>query len=224
MSVNCNRIFMLDAEALEEKYSLGRSVSIAVHAALSNCYKAMETLGMSRAATGAEVVYFRAATDKLETAAQALRRQREILARGRPSEAALVWLNALDYDRLYVAGTERGRIPAVVEQWNRLVQLMKSPDHLTVTNCLIADVEDLRREIHSIIDTLLSGTPGAPLIAEPAELLSTIQTALVQFLTFAQMVNYVDHGIGEPLDTKWCRHVDEADLVRGDAATRSFIQ
>jgi hypothetical protein len=215
---------MLGADALEEKYSLGHSVSIAVHAALSNCYKAFETLGMSHAVTGAEIVYFRAATDKLEVAVQALRRQREILATGRLSEAALAWLKALDYDRLYVAGTERGRIPAVVEQWNRLVKLMRSPDHLTVTNCLIADVESLRREIHSIIDILLSGTPGAPLNAEPAELLSTLQTALVQFLVFAQMVNYVDHGIGEPLDTTWCLHVEGAGVMRVDDAKRSFIQ
>jgi len=216
MSVNCNRRVVFDSETMEEKSSLGQSVSITVHAALSNCYKAIETLEMSRAATGAEAVYLRAATSKLEATAQALHRMREILAKGRPSEATIAWLEALDYDRLYVAGTKRGLIPAASEQWNRLVELMRSPDHLTVTSCLIADVEDLRREIHSMIDALLSGTPLT------AERLLTVQTALVQFSTFAQMVSYLNAV--EPMDMTWCRHEAVVDLVRGNDATGSLIQ
>jgi hypothetical protein len=218
MSEVCNAILALDDKALEEKSSLGWSVSIAVHAALSNCYKAIETLEINRAATGAEIVYLRAATSKLETAAEALRRMREILAEGSLSEAAIAWLKALDYDRLYVAGTKRGQIPAVIEQWNRLVELKRPLDHLAVANCLISDVEDLRREIHSLIDILLSGTPGAPLSAEQAERVPAIQTALVQFSTFAQMVSYLNAV--EPMDPRWCRDVDMADLKKRDHGTR----
>lgn len=83
MTVNCNRIVALDDKTMQEKSSLGRSVSIAIHTVLSNCYKAIETLETSHAATGAEVVYLRAATSKLETAAQALRGMREILEMGK---------------------------------------------------------------------------------------------------------------------------------------------
>jgi len=188
-----------------------------VHAALSNCYKAIETLEMNRTATGAEAVYFRAAASKLESAAQALRGMREILATGRPSDATVAWLKALDYDRLYAAGTKRGLIPTVVEQWNRLVELMRSLDHLAVTDRLIADVEDLGREIHFIVDSLLVATPGALLTAEQVERLLTVQTALVQFSIFAQMASYLNAV--QPMDATWCRGVDVADLARRNDGT-----
>jgi len=221
MGVNCNKIIAFDEKTMQEKSSLGRSVSIAIHTALSNCYKAIETLEMSRAATGAEVVYLRAATSKLETAAQALRGMREILERGKPSEASIAWLKALDYDRLYETGTKRGLIPAFVEEWNRLVELMRSLDHLAVTNCLIADVENLQKEIHSMVDTVLLGTSDARLNTEQSERLPILQTALVQFSTFAQMVSYLNAI--EPMDTTWCRHVEKADFVKGTDETRSLI-
>jgi hypothetical protein len=212
MATNCNKIVQFDNNTLEAKSSLGRSASIAVHAALSDCYKAIETLEMSRSATGAEIVYLRAATNKFETAAQALRGMREILARGRPSEAFFVWREALDYDRLYEAGRKRGLIPANIEQWNRLLELMRSLDHLIITDCLIADVGDLQRKIHSMVETLLSAPLGTPLSTEQAERILTIQTALVQFSTFAQMVAYLNAV--EPMDQTWCRHADMADLVQ----------
>jgi len=203
MSVNCNTVVAFDPNTLEAKSSLGRSASIAVHAALGDCYKAIETVELSRATTGAEVVYLRAATSKLGTAAEALRGMREILSRGRPSEAVVAWVEALDYDRLYEAGTKRRLIPTGVEQWNRLAELMRSLDHLAVTECLIGDVEYLRREIHATVDSLLSGSQGTPLTAEQAERLLTIQTALVQFSVFAQMVAYLNAV--EPMDKRWCR-------------------
>lgn len=221
MSQVCNTILALDEKSLEEKSSLGSSVSIALHSVLSSCYKAFETLETNRATTGAEAVYLRAATSKLETAAQALRRMREILAGGRLSEAAIAWLKALDYDRLYEAGTKRGKIPAVIEQWNRLVELNRPLDHLAVVNCLISDVEDLRREIHSAID-ILPGTPGTPLSTEQLERLPIIQSALVQFSIFAQMVGYLNAV--EPMDTRWCRYVDMTEIEKMDHGTRVVVQ
>jgi hypothetical protein len=192
----------LDVKTLEEKSSLGRSVSIAIHDALSNCYKAIETLEMSRAATGAEAVYLRAATNKLQTAKQALGGMREILDKGKVSEAGISWLKALNYDRLYETGTKRGLIPAFVEEWDRLVKLMRSLDHLAVTNCLIADVENLQNEILSLIDILLPGTPDTHLKPEQSERLPVLQTALVKFSAFAQMVSYLNAV--EPMDPTWC--------------------
>jgi len=211
MSVNCNSILQAGAKDLEEKADLGRSASIAIHAALSNCYKAVETLETSRTATGAEVVYFRATANKLEAAAQALRGMLDILAKGSLSDASMAWLKALDYDRLYASGTKRGLIPANAEQWNRLVGMMRSLDRLAVTNRLIADVEDLEKKIHSMIDALLSDSTGGPITTEEAEHLSTIQTALVQFATFTQMVSYLN--VVEPRDMAWCRQVSPPDAV-----------
>jgi hypothetical protein len=222
MAQNCNRIIPFDEDTLQQKSALGLSVSVALHAALSNCYKAIEVLETSRAASGAEAVYLRAATVKLETAAQALRGMRDILAKGRLSEAAVAWLKALDYDRLYMVGTKKGLIPAVSEEWNRLVELIGSLDHLSVTNCLIADVEKLRRDVSVMINDLASGTSGAPLSVKQVERLATIQTALVQLAVFAQMVSYVNAI--EPMDATWCRGVDVADSGRGDNEVGSFIQ
>jgi hypothetical protein len=213
MSVNCNsRVVQFDKNTLEAKYSLGLSASIDAHAALSDCYKGIEALETNREATGAEVVYFRAAISKFETVVQALRRMREILATGMPSDEFVAWIEALDYDRLYKAGTKRGLIPTGIEQWNRLVELMKSLDHLAVTDCLIADVEELRKKIDSMVDTLLSGEPAVPR-TEQAERLVNIQTALVQFSTFSQMVAYLNAV--EPTDDPVYQHVDMADLAKG---------
>jgi hypothetical protein len=219
MSVNCNTIvedyvdvvIKFDENVIKTKSSLGRSASIAIHAALSDCYKAMETLESSTSVTGGEAVYLRAAINKLETAAQALRGMREILARGRPSDAVISWLNALDYDRLYEVGRKRGVIPADIEQWSRLTQLMRSPDHLLVTDTLIADVKDLEREINDMIDSLLSGRTGAPMTAEQSERLLKVRTGLVQFSTFGQMVSYLNAV--KPMDKSWCRHMETADLT-----------
>jgi len=222
MSVNCNTIVALDDKTLEEKSSLGRSVSVSIHAALSNCYKAIETLEMSHTATGAEAVYFYAAITKLEAASQALRQMREILAKGKPSEATIDWIKTLDYDRLYIAGAKRGLIPPVIDQWNHLVVLMKSLDHLAITNCLITDIEDLRGKIHSMIATPLSSTLSAPLTTEQVEGLCIIQTALIQFSTFAQMVSYLNAV--EPMDPTWCRYIDVAKVVKGDDEAQFLIQ
>ena len=126
MSEVCNKILPLDITELEEKSALGLSVSIALHASLSNCFKAIEILETNRTATGAEAVYFRAAISKLETAEQALRKIHEILARASLPEAAVAWLKALDYDRLYAAGTKRGQIPRSVNSGTALWSL-KSP-------------------------------------------------------------------------------------------------
>jgi hypothetical protein len=211
MSQNCNRVIAFDPETLDRKSSLGRSASSAVHAALSDCYRAVEDLETRQAATGAEVVYLRAAAGKFEAAAQALRGMRDILVTGTLSDAAVAWFEALDYSRLYEAGVQQRLIPASLEQWSRLVALVRSLDHLAVTDRLIADVGDLRREIDSLISFLLSGAPGAPLTAEHTQRLLRIQTALVQFSTFAQMVAYLNAV--EPLDQTWCRHVDTAELA-----------
>jgi len=211
MSVNCNRLVDFDDDTLELKSSLGRSVSIAVHAAMSDCYKAIESLEVRRAATGTEVVYLRAATGKLDSAAEALRGMRQILTKGRPSETFFAWRENLDYERLYNTAVKRGRIPAAAEQWNRLVTLISSRDHLTVTDCLIEDVENLRRDIDSVVETLLSSPSGVRLPAEQVEQVLTVQTALLQFSTFAQMVAYLNAI--EPLDGTWSRREAGNELV-----------
>jgi len=168
---------------------------------LSNAYKAIEVVETNPALTGAEIVYLRAAGDKLDTVTQALYGMRDILARGRPTEATIAWLRALDYDALYSAGTERGLIPAVGEQWERLAKLMASLNHLSVTNSLIADVEALRQKINSSIDILRSTAPDTPLTVEKVECLSAVQTSLVELSTFAQMVSYLNAV--EPMDGRW---------------------
>lgn len=101
------------------------------------------------------------------------------------------------------------------------MELMRSLDHLAVTNRLIADVENLQEEIHCVIETVLSGTSDACLNTEQLERLPNLQTALVQFSTFAQMVSYLNAI--EPIDTTWCRHVEKADFVKGTDETRSLI-
>jgi hypothetical protein len=232
MSEVCNTIAALDANAVEEKASLGWTVSIAIHAALSNCYKAVETVEINGGAIGAEAVYLHAAVSKLETAAQALRRMREILTEGSLSDEAIAWFKALDYDRLYMVGTRRGQIPAVVEQWNRLVELkIKSNfDHLAVADRLIDDVEHLRRKTESVVGVLSQGTSGAPLTVEQAEQICCLQTELVQFSTFTQMVGYLNAV--EPLDMSWCRnvelaeypHVDLAGLGKRNGGARFLVQ
>src|SRR4051812_20765920 len=112
MAQNCNAIIPFEPNTLEAKAALGRSASIALHAALSDCFKAIETLETRQASTGAEVVYLRAATGQLETTVQALRGMREILETGSLSSEASAWLERLDYDRLYESGTSRRLIPA----------------------------------------------------------------------------------------------------------------
>ena len=84
------------------------------------------------------------------------------------------------------------------------MELKKPLDHLAVAKCLISDVEGLRRKIHSLVDNLLSGNiPDVPLSFDQADHISTIQTALLQFSAFAQMVSYFNAI--EPLDSSWCR-------------------
>jgi hypothetical protein len=215
MSSICNRILALDEKLLEEKSSLGLSVSISVHAALSNFHKASEILETNRAATGAEVVYLRAAVSKLEAAAQALRKMRDILTQGSLSEAATAWLDALDYDRLYAAGRERGQIPAVIEQWNRLVNLKKPLDPVVIANCLISDVEDLQKKAQLMVNTLLSGTTSASLTVEQVERLCDIHASIINFSCFAQMVSYLNAV--EPMDTRWCRQSYMASSPRNES-------
>jgi len=202
MAVNCNKRVIFDPDTMEAKSSLGRSASVAAHAALSDCYKGIEILESNRAATGAEGVYFHAASRKFEAAAQALRGMREILTGGEPTAEVVAWLEALDYDRLYEAGKKRGLIPPIVEEWSRLVEAMRSQDHLAATDCLISDIEVLREKIHSLAHAL-SSSSGGPLTAEQIEHLRTIQTALVQFAAFAQMAAYLNAL--EPTDRTWCR-------------------
>lgn len=222
MAVNCNTIVPLDAHMLDKKAALGRSVSVAVHAALSNCYRAIEALEVSCTRTGAEVVYLQTAITKLDAAAQALCGMREILATGKPSEENIEWLQSLDFDRLYDTGSKKGLIPPFVEQWNRLVGLVKSSDHLSVTDCLIADVEALKKKIHSVINIDLSGTPDASVRETNLENLAMLQTALVEFSSFAQMVNYLNAL--QPLDARWCRALEQPELVGRLDDTRSLIQ
>lgn len=202
MSVNCNRIAQLHQSQLEEKSALGRRASMAVHGALSHCYRAIETLEASGAATGAEGVYLTAATSKLDTAADALRGMRDILLTGKPSEAGFAWLDALDYDRLYEVGRKRNLIPAGTEQWACFVKLMKSRDHLAVTSYLITAVEGLQKEIQATFDSLARGR-GAPISEEQVERVWALQAALIEFSVFAQMVAYVN--VIEPMDRTWCR-------------------
>jgi hypothetical protein len=222
MAVNCNKVASVlqafdqsapfDDDTIEAKSSFGRSASMSVNSALSDCYKAIETLEMSRATIGAEVVYLRAAINKLETAERALRGMREILARGRTTDAFDTWVETLDYDRLYEAGTKRGLIPAGIEQWKRLVELMRSPDHLAATDGPLIDVEELQREIYSLVDALISNTPGAPLTAEHTERVLIVQTALIKFSIFAQLAAYLNAV--EPMDKTWSKRIDMADLVK----------
>lgn len=211
MSVNCNKIVQFDDDTLEAKSSLGRSASAAVHAALSDCYKAIETLEANRSATGAETVYLQSARTKLETAAEALRGMREILSKGEPSKAVIAWLGVLDYDRLYEAGTKRSLIPSSTEQWNRLTTLMRTLDHLAVTNCLIADVEEVQRRIDFVVDDVRSASDSELFTPGKTERVLALETALHSFSIFAQMVAYVNAI--EPMDKTWTRQVDIGDLV-----------
>jgi len=214
MSQNCNTIIDFDTHTLEKKRSLGRSASIAIHSALSTAYKAIETLETRQASTGAEVVYLRAALGKLQAAAQAVRGMREILVTGELSSTASEWLSALDYDRMFHSGVADRRIPASREQWDRLVGMTTSLNHLAVTDCLLADLSDLEGELGSSIHSLLSGTPGDALSSEQIQHLFAIQSALLQFATFAQMVAYMNAI--EPLDEFWIRRVDTLSFASAD--------
>lgn len=203
MAQNCNRIIAFDAKTLETKSSLGRLASISVHAALSSCFKAIEALEMRRISTGAEVVYLQAAIAKFEEAVQALRGMRNILVTGELSREAADWLQALDYDRLYESGTARHLIPASAEQWDRLVGMSTSLNHLAVTDSLIADVQGIQQEIGATAEDLGSSKPGSALTGEQVERLLRIRTDLVQFATFAQMVAYLNAI--EPMSEEWRR-------------------
>jgi hypothetical protein len=212
MSVNCNKLIPFDSDTLEAKASLGRAVSVALNAALRHSCKAIEIMESSRAATGAEVVYLRASGSKLDTAVHGLHGMKEILVGGRLSEASVAWLKALDYNRLYSVGTEKGLIPRVIEQWSRLVALMESPDHLSVTDRLVADVEAVKRDIDAVIASSESGR---------ADRLVKIQSAMIQLVAFAQMVSYLNNI--EPMDPSWCR--SDAGVDPGSAAyTLSSLQ
>jgi len=208
MSANCNKTVILDDRTLEEKSSFGRAVSISIHAALNNCYKGIETLEAGRTATGAETVYFHAAKNKLQAARQGLGAMLDILRTTRLTEASAAWLGVLDYDRLYEVGTKKGLIPAFGEQWRRLVGLMKSLDHLAVTNCLIADVEDLQRKIDSVMNTELPASTDS----HGGERIPVLQSALVQFSAFAQMVSYLNAV--EPLDPMWRQTEKAPELMK----------
>lgn len=222
MAVNCNRVssnlqafdpsIPFTDDIIETKSSLGRTASIAIHAARSNCYKALETLEMSPTVNGSEVVYLRAATSKLNTAAKAIRGMRDILARGKTTDEFRAWLETLDYDRLYKVGTEKNLIPTGIEQWKRLVELMKSPNDLAATESLITDLEKLQKEIDLIVNTLISNTSDSSLTAKQVEHILIIQTTLIQFSIFAQMVAYLNAV--EPMDKTWCHNIDTPELAK----------
>jgi hypothetical protein len=130
----------------------------------------------------------------------------DILRTTKLTEASAAWLGVLDYDRLYEVGTKKGLIPAFGEQWRRLVELMKSLDHLAVAN--IADVEDLQRKIDSIMNTELSHSSDS----RAGERIPVLQSALVQFSAFAQMVSYLNAL--EPLDPMWRQNEKASGLVK----------
>lgn len=210
MSQVCNRIASLDPNTLEEKSALGRSVSIAMLGALSDCYKAIENL-QARHMTTFEVVYLQSAVVKLETGEKALCMIRDIMASVRPSDEAITWLKELDFDRLYQEGCQRGLIPASIEQWNRLVQINQTENYLGVIEALIADFNRVRTQIESLIKTPGSADTASPLERDEGYSVLRMQTVLAEFTVFGHMVAYVN-GI-EPLKDEWRKAKVDATAV-----------
>ncbi|MCA9863263.1 MAG: hypothetical protein KC432_09590 [Thermomicrobiales bacterium] len=206
MAQNCNKIVAFDTNTLQRKSSLGRSASVAIHAALSATYRGVEALETRQAFTGSEVVYFSAALGKLREASRALQGMRDILVTGELSDEAAHWLKAFDYERLYQTGIAERRIPASHEQWSRMVSLTTSLNHLAVTDALLSDLADIEALIASAASSLQVGSALTP---EQVRDLLAIQSSLLQFVAFAQMVAYMN--VIEPLDPRWVRRSEVRD-------------
>lgn len=200
MAQVCNRIVSLNPNKMEEKSALGRSVSIAVLGALSDCYKAIENLQTKHMAKF-EVVYLQSAATKLETGEKALCKIRDIMASVRPSDEVITWLKELDFERLYQDGIQRGLIPSSIEQWNRLVRINHTQNYLGVVEALIADFNSVRIQIESLIKTLGSVDTTSPLKIDEVHSVLRVQTVLAEFAVFGQMVAYVNAI--EPLTDEW---------------------
>lgn len=212
MTQVCNTIALLDSNTIEEKTALGRSVSIAMLGALSDCYKAIENLQTKHVATS-EVVYLQSAVAKLETGEKALCKIRDIMASVRPSDEAITWLKELDFDRLYQNGIQRGLIPSSIEQWHRLVQINQTQNYLGVVEALITDFNSVRIQIESLIKTLSSVDTASRLKRDDAHSVLCVQTALTEFTAFGQMVAYVNAI--EPLKDEWRKAKADATAVQG---------
>jgi hypothetical protein len=212
VSILCNaQAAELDAPTIEAKSALGRSVSIAVLGALSDCYKAIENLQTEHAAK-TEVVYLRSAAAKLETGEKALHEMWDILASSSPSDEVVAWLRGLDFERLYQDGMQRGLISPSRDQWDRLVQLIQTQNYLDdIVEVLIADANSVRTRIESLIEMLTSLDTATSLKRDEVNSMLSLQAALAEFAVFGQMVAYINAI--EPLTGEWREAVAIATVL-----------
>jgi hypothetical protein len=194
MSVNCNKIEGLSAEALRDKKRLAQDSGIELLAATSDVFKALE-LSEHGDSTASTAVYVASAEKRLRQAGDLLGEVSSLLDSVSLTPETTTWYEQLDYTRLYQAGIDRGYIPPSREIWNDVAELAATGGPQVMCRSYHGRVLRAANRMTKWLETANNPESAAELLR--------IQSEMVELATHAQLLGYFNKV--EPGDKQWLR-------------------